>query len=184
MMRRGSSRWLMVIAACFALFGAWLARRAPTAPDGSIRGRQDDITFATGSFITWPPAGCLSVADPPWEDAMRDVLGARYRRRLIRTLRDLRTIGTAVESYSIDADVYPIVASVEDLRPLLAPTYVTTFPMRDGWGHPFRFNSNGQEYTTTSSGPDATWEPAQSRRQGTNEEPTLGALFADLLRHR
>jgi type II secretion system protein G len=88
-----------------------------------------------------------------------NVLNGAHRGRQKRTMGDLRTLATAMESYSIDNYRYPVLpASAEPvgpaLAPLLEPTYVRKLPLVDGWGGEFRFHGNAKEYTITSFGKD------------------------------
>ena len=100
--------------------------------------------------------------------ALPNVLNARQRGRQKRTMSDLRTVGTAAESYSIDNARYPVVLSIEALAPFVEPTYVKVLPRRDGWGREFRFESTAEEYTVASSGSDGRWMPAE-RSPGNGE---------------
>ena len=111
-------------------------------------------------------------------------LHARHRERQKRTIGDLRTAATAVESYSIDNQHYPVVPSIDELRPFVEPTYVKVLPLRDGWGRPFAYVSDGQEYTIASRGPDGDWEPTRPDGENVNTLPTTSELLSDLLRVR
>ena len=84
---------------------------------------------------------------------------ARQRGRQKRTTGDMRTLATAMESYSIDNNMYPLThlrepVNAETLTPLLQPRYVKVLPVRDGWGHPLLVKSSASEYTVTSQGSD------------------------------
>jgi general secretion pathway protein G len=89
-----------------------------------------------------------------------NVMDALSRGKQKRTMGDMRTIATAIESYSIDHhDAYPITrapaaAALEEVVPLLVPTYVKEIPRVDGWGRPFELESTAKEYTITSRGSD------------------------------
>src|SRR5688500_12497139 len=56
--------------------------------------------------------------------AVPNLLNAAHRGRQTRTMGDLRTIGTAVDSWSIKHDAYPRAATISELAALLEPTYV------------------------------------------------------------
>lgn len=72
--------------------------------------------------------------------AMPNMIGAHDRGKQKRTMGDVRTIATAVESYSLDHGAYPRRAgNVEVLQPFLEPTYVKVLPTEDAWGTPFWF---------------------------------------------
>lgn len=89
-----------------------------------------------------------------------------------RTMADIRSIGTAVESYGIDNNQYPPAHSLDELAKLLAPTYIKTLPRQDGWGHDFRYvcwreqsDSPGPDsYLIASPGKDGKWETTDLRK--------------------
>ena len=74
------------------------------------------------------------------------------RRRAQRTMGEMRTLATAVESYSIDNNQYPVGASPTDLEMALEPTYIGRVPERDGWGSPFLYVAEPSEYCVVSLG--------------------------------
>ena len=82
-----------------------------------------------------------------------------------RVINDLRTIGTALEAYSVDNNTYPVVtekdmtvdtvslANVEHLESHLAQ-YVRRVSPEDPWGHPYLYWSSGKSYVLLSLGSD------------------------------
>jgi|GEM_PF-4010294 len=78
--------------------------------------------------------------------------------RLKQTVADMRSIGTAVESFAIDENRYP--EQSEDLLQLdrildtLQPLYIRVLPLKDAWGDPFLYWSDGREYILLSTGGD------------------------------
>ena len=66
--------------------------------------------------------------------AIPNLLGAIERARQKRTMADLRSIATAVESYSVDLTLYPVATSMAALTPLIEPVYINNPPTDDGWG--------------------------------------------------
>ncbi|MEM7248693.1 MAG: type II secretion system protein GspG [Acidobacteriota bacterium] len=91
--------------------------------------------------------------------AIPNLLNAIQRGKQKRTTGDMRTVATAIESYSIDNNQYPILASgeVSEIETFLEPTYIKAVPTLDGWRHPFLYVSTlGQEYQITSYGKDNT----------------------------
>ena len=89
--------------------------------------------------------------------AIPNLLNAIQRGKQKRTMGDLRTIATAVESYSIDNNRYPSPSgSVSGLAPVLEPLYIRELPHRDGWQTEIRYDVNaaGTEYTLISYGRD------------------------------
>lgn len=73
--------------------------------------------------------------------AIPNFLNAVDRGKQKRTLADIRTIAIAVESFAVDHDAYPDATDLAELRKILDPHYVHPFPMSDGWGHAFVFET-------------------------------------------
>ncbi|KDA54147.1 hypothetical protein EG19_00860 [Thermoanaerobaculum aquaticum] len=69
--------------------------------------------------------------------AIPNLLNAINRGRQRRTMADLRSIGTALEAYSIDFNHYPDSTGAgtvsAKLAPYLTPTYIKKLPDNDGW---------------------------------------------------
>ena len=58
-----------------------------------------------------------------------------------RTVADLRNVGTAIVSYSVDHEgTLPPGQSLEEMRPGLVPKYIPSVPTVDGWKRPFRYS--------------------------------------------
>jgi hypothetical protein len=97
-------------------------------------------------------------------------------------MADARTIATAWEARATDTnrynaaaactsgDVPSTVVTVDTLNTYLAPTYVKSFPQRDGWGNPWAFtldkawggntpSTAAQAYAITSYGKDGVPGP-------------------------
>jgi len=88
--------------------------------------------------------------------AIPNLLNAIDRGKQKRTMADLRSIGTAVESYAVDNNVYPVAASAAILKTLVEPIYIKTMPTMDGWNNTFAVASVASEYTLSSNGKDGT----------------------------
>jgi type II secretory pathway pseudopilin PulG len=96
-----------------------------------------DIIFADGVFVQRPQPKASSAK---------------------QAMTDLRSIGTAIESFAVDNNTYPgptpdwvtLGAIATDLE----PTYIRSLPRVDGWGHPYLFWSNGKKYAVVSVGAD------------------------------
>ena len=86
--------------------------------------------------------------------AIPNLLNAIDRGKQKRTMADMRSIGTAVESYAVDNNVYPTAASAAVLAPLVQPIYIKTMPLADGWSTAFVVASVTTEYTVSSNGKD------------------------------
>lgn len=86
--------------------------------------------------------------------AIPNLLNAIDRGKQKRTMADLRSVGTAVETYSIDNNDYPVAANIGALAALIEPTYIRTTPQADGWSNAFAVTSVVGEYTLCSGGKD------------------------------
>jgi len=86
--------------------------------------------------------------------AIPNLLNAIDRGKQKRTMADLRSLGTAIESYSIDNNVYPAAANMTALEPSIEPIYIRTSPAADGWSRAFLVTSTNQLYTLGSGGKD------------------------------
>jgi len=86
--------------------------------------------------------------------AIPNLLNAIDRGKQKRTMADMRSIGTAVESYAVDNNFYPKNYSSfsAGLIGNLAPIYIKTAPANDGWNNAWQFasSSTGAQYTITS----------------------------------
>jgi len=76
-----------------------------------------------------------------------------------QALREIRSIGTAMESFAVDNDRYP--GPTSGLKTIgivagdLEPTYIKELPRVDPWGEPYWVWSNGKSYVIVSGGSDA-----------------------------
>jgi len=86
--------------------------------------------------------------------AIPNLLNAIDRGKQKRTMADLRSIGTAVESYSIDNNVYPVSTAMSTLETFIEPVYIRTAPLADGWTRTFQVAAAIGEYTVCSGGKD------------------------------
>jgi general secretion pathway protein G len=90
--------------------------------------------------------------------AIPNLLNAIQRGKQKRTMGDIRTIATAVESYSIDNNAYPSNsgATIVTVASFLEPTYIKKVPTEDGWNTAFQYATDGnlQNYTVESYGKD------------------------------
>jgi type II secretion system protein G len=90
--------------------------------------------------------------------AIPNLLNAIDRGKQKRTMADLRSMGTAIEEYSIDNNFYPgtTVNTVALLEAQVSPSYMRKLPARDGWGMDFSVTSSPTDYTLASCGKGAT----------------------------
>ena len=102
--------------------------------------------------------------------AIPNLLTAMQRSKQKRTMADVRTIATAWEARATDLNKYNAAGltlpsqsvAVANLNTYLAPTYVKTFPNKDGWGNQWAFLSDqtwgattaAQQYCVISYGKD------------------------------
>ena len=89
--------------------------------------------------------------------AIPNLLNAIDRGKQKRTMADVRSIGTAVEAYSIDTNIYPTAATMAAAQPVLEPTYIKKIPMTDGWNNAVVYQPGvtpGAGYTVKSLGKD------------------------------
>lgn len=99
--------------------------------------------------------------------AIPNLLNAIDRGKQKRTMADMRSIGTAVESYAVDNNFYPRnQSSVPTAN--LAPIYIKTIPATDGWNNAWVFASSatGSQYTITSYTKDAVVSAATGGQTG------------------
>lgn len=84
--------------------------------------------------------------------AIPNLLNAIDRGKQKRTMADIRSIGTALESYSVDINIYPTHAA-GNLNPVnIEPIYIKSCPRTDAWKNPFNLTSTAGSYTLLSPG--------------------------------
>lgn len=91
------------------------------------------------------------------------------------TMASLRSIGKAIEMYSIDNYIYPKVDSIEELLPLIT-RYETELPTTDSWGNSFWIDSSHAEYMIGSGGKDGGRVAIEEER-GATTDPNAGIIF-------
>ncbi len=111
--------------------------------------------------------------------AIPNLLNAIDRGKQKRTMADIRSIGTAIESYSVDNSSYPQSASMTALQTVLEPTYIKKLPLQDGWNHDLVFQAGatpGTGYTVKSLGKDGQ---AASPTGGKTNDFNADIIFVD-----
>ena len=88
--------------------------------------------------------------------AIPNLLNAIDRGKQKRTMPDLRSMGTAIEEYSIDNNFYPVASSTGALSDQVTPSYIRALPANDGWGGGFEVDSDIGLYTLASCGKGQT----------------------------
>ena len=93
--------------------------------------------------------------------AVPNLLTAIQRSKRSRSAADMRAIGTALGSYNVDANIYPIKADTNFSAIAFQASMAAGMPSsyyegaaKDGWGKDLRYSSDGQGYTLTSYGKD------------------------------
>jgi type II secretion system protein G len=103
--------------------------------------------------------------------AIPSIVASLQRSRQIQTMRDIRAIALAVESYAVDSHVYPAggydeiaKSKAETISAQVTPTYIKAVPEKDGWGTTFYYGttSNSQQYQIRSLGADGESNTALS----------------------
>src|SRR5262245_19320497 len=82
--------------------------------------------------------------------AIPNLLTAMQRSKQKRTMADMRTVATAWEARATDINRYNAAGmtigtgtvTIDDLTTFLSPTYVKTFPRKDGWGNNWGFSAD------------------------------------------
>jgi general secretion pathway protein G len=72
--------------------------------------------------------------------AIPNLLNAIDRGKQKRTMADMRSIGTAIESYSVDFSHYPQ-GNLAQVTAVLEPIYIKKMPATDGWRNPITVNA-------------------------------------------
>ena len=94
--------------------------------------------------------------------AIPNLLTALQRSRQKRTMADMRTISTAWEARATDMNKYnaagtlpsgfpTIAVTLSNLQTFLTPTYVKSFPGKDGWGNDFNMYADQSWGTATAA---------------------------------
>jgi type II secretion system protein G len=92
--------------------------------------------------------------------AIPNLLNAIQRGKQKRTMSDIRSIGTAIESYQVDNGFPPCQSSIGNLSGIgtyLMPTYIKILPTQDAWKKDVQYVGGpglGDTYTVRSYGKD------------------------------
>jgi type II secretion system protein G len=109
--------------------------------------------------------------------AIPNLLNAIDRGKQKRTMADLRSVGTSVETYSIDNNEYPTAATPAALALVIEPTYIRNMPVDDGWNNPIFVDSDPTTYTICSGGKDG--DDCLGEGAGATNLFTDGITFVD-----
>ncbi|HYS54111.1 MAG TPA: type II secretion system protein GspG, partial [Thermoanaerobaculia bacterium] len=91
--------------------------------------------------------------------AIPNLLTAMQRSKQKRTMADMRTIATAWEARATDVNRYNAAGitlpsasvTIDNLTTFLSPTYVKTFPRKDGWGNNWGMSADQAWGSTTAA---------------------------------
>ncbi len=86
------------------------------------------------------------------------------RGRQVTTMANIHTLAVALEARATDTNEYPRVRTIDQLVPLLEPTYLKHVPRSDAWGHPWRYEGSKDHYAIGSAGRDGKFEKASLRQ--------------------
>ena len=95
------------------------------------------------------------------QQAMTDALLEQEKKRPWRkTMREMRSVGAAVEAYAIDHDEEYPAGDYESLKKLLEPEYIKTLPDHDMWDHSYAYvaSDDRHHYRIVSAGGDTIFE--------------------------
>jgi general secretion pathway protein G len=93
--------------------------------------------------------------------AIPNLMNAMDQSKQKRTMADIRALGEAIESYSVDATIYPTAGDLDSLKGILKPSYIRVWPATDGWQNALDYVPDtplGQGYTLRSNGKDGVTE--------------------------
>jgi len=116
---------------------------------------------------------------------------AEHRRPWRGTMKDMRSVGFALEEYAgAHDDLYPS-GDYESLKALLSPEFIKEFPDKDMWGHAYAYvvSDDHKHYRIVSGGADTNFEwdsrrivlPKEGQEQVTSYRDRLedDLIFAD-----
>ncbi len=96
---------------------------------------------------------------------------AGQRAKQLRTMADMRAIGTACESYAVYANSYPDVDTIDELARHLEPNYIRRLPRQDAWEHSFHYSAWSK---TGSSGQMDSYMIVSAGKHGILEQKSFG----------
>jgi general secretion pathway protein G len=117
--------------------------------------------------------------------AIPNLLTAMQRSKQKRTMADMRTIATGWEARATDINKYNAAGALtypktgvttDNLTSYIEPTYIKTFPRKDGWGTTWLFGADqswgaataAQQYAIASSAKDGALETTPNGGATTN----------------
>jgi hypothetical protein len=136
----------------------WTPAEAAAASALSAPSKSRAALLATGLLVLAALEGAFLASLPP--------RGSADRAKQKRTVADLRSAMTAVESFAAREGRYPEASSIDELARLLEPGFIPRLPRVDAWGRPLRYESwrsneaspGLDAYLLASAGRDGAWE--------------------------
>jgi len=98
---------------------------------------------------------------PKIEQAYKEAVeDGEKKRPWRRTMRDIRSVYTAIEAWALDNDEKYPTGDYASLKALLVPDYLDTFPEKDIWNHEYAYvvSSDGQHFRLVSAGADTIFD--------------------------
>jgi len=137
--------------------GAPRGTKAPPAAGSGSKTAMIVVMVIVGGFFLIAVLGIIAAI------AIPNFIMAKERSQQKRTMADIRSVSTAIEAYATDKNEYPNATSIEELGPMLSPTYIREVPVRDGWMHSLRYETWAREkdrdsYAVGSAGKDGRFE--------------------------
>lgn len=126
--------------------------------------------------------------------AIPNLLNALQRAKQRRTMADMRAIASAIESYAIDYKRYPPPAAnavpwtvdasdtiAAKLGSYIAPTYISTVPLTDGWNSWLVYGTNvtRSRYFLQSGGRDGAIQNPTSVPAAQTTDVNADIIFTD-----
>lgn len=101
--------------------------------------------------------------------AIPNLLNAIQRGKQKRTMADMRAVGTAVESYAVDNNEYPVSGSpVSVIAGVLEPRYIAQLVTTDAW-------QGALDYTSSPTSAPQTYSIESYGKDKSNQDPALGS---------
>ena len=115
--------------------------------------------------------------------AIPNLLNAINRGRQKRTMADIRTIGTALEEYQIDFNIYPkVTGNASAFVTYLQPTYIKRLPTLDAWNNPLHVlinTTNPYDYTIWSGAKDGATDTTLDSITGPTTDFNADIIFSN-----
>jgi general secretion pathway protein G len=111
--------------------------------------------------------------------AIPNLLNAVDKSKQKRSMSDMRTISSAVESYAVDTAAYPLgITTWNGMKAIINPYFIKDPPDNDGWSNPWEASTtaSGSDYTLVCLGKD---NAASARGGGMTTDFDCDIVFAN-----